>query len=86
MLGFGHILFPSLSPKHPLYTMPRKRTCSDPVQPAHSVQPPIREGAEAPGALVHPPVSGSKGCFLGARALQLPAAGWGGFVLSSPPT
>lgn len=53
MLGCGHTLFPSIFPKHPLQTMPRKRTCSqgpflDLVQPAHTVQPLLQGGTEAP--------------------------------------
>lgn len=84
MLGCGHTLFPPLSPKHPLQTMPRK-TCpegpfTDPVQPACAAQPLLQGGTEALGVLVQPPKEG----LLGARALRLPHTTWGCFVLCVP--
>lgn len=82
----GHNLFSSLSPKHSLDNMLRKRNCSegpfpDLVQPNCTVQPHCREGFWGSRCSGRPPVSVSKGGSQGPRVLELLDTAWGCFVL-----
>lgn len=82
----GHNIFPSLSPKHSLQTMLRRRNYSegsfpDLVRPNCTVQSHFREGLWGARCSSHPPVSVSKGDSLGFRVLGLLDTAQGCFVL-----